>query len=137
MRGISYGGIFFRARYKALQVEADSGDYFAVLGSYIHLNPVRAGLFDLENGKLSDFPWSSYPLYLKSAKRPDWLRVDRGLGASGQEDTVAGRSVYQRMMQKRVLEIACSDSPHEVDGRTSVGVGSLVVKSFGRRCLIN
>ncbi|MBC8205830.1 MAG: transposase [Kiritimatiellaeota bacterium] len=110
-------GHLFQGRYKALPVEADSGDYFSILSSYIHLNPARARLFDLESGKLSNFPWSSYPLYLKPAKRPGWLRVDRGLGASGQEDTAAGRSAYQRIMQKRVLEIACSSNPQEVDAR--------------------
>ncbi|QHI69061.1 transposase [Tichowtungia aerotolerans] len=110
-------GHLFQGRYKALPVEAESGDYFSVLCSYIHLNPARAKLFDLEKGKLSDFSWSSYPLYLESAKRPDWLRVDRGLNASGLEDTVAGRNVYRQIMQKRVREIACSDCPYEVDAR--------------------
>lgn len=108
-------GHLFQGRYKALPVESDSGDYFSVLSSYIHLNPARAKLFDLKNGKLSDFPWSSYPLYLRPSKRPQWLRVDRVLGASGGKDTAAGRNAYQRMMQKRVLEIACSDSPHDAD----------------------
>jgi REP element-mobilizing transposase RayT len=110
-------GHLFQGRYKALPIDTDHGDYFSVLGSYIHLNPARAKLFDLENGKLSDFLWSSYPLYLKPSKRPGWLRVDRVLGAAGWEDTAAGRSAYQRMMQKRVAEIAGSESPHEVDSQ--------------------
>lgn len=110
-------GHLFQGRYKALPVEGENGDYFSVLCSYIHLNPARAKLFDLEKGQLSDFSWSSYLLYLEPAKRPDWLRVCRGLNASGLEDTVEGRNAYRQMMQKRVLEIACSDCPHEVDER--------------------
>jgi len=112
-------GHLFQGRYKALPIEADNGDYFSALSSYVHLNPARAKLFDLKNGKLSDFPWSSYPLYLKPSKRPGWLKVDRVLGISGWTDTAAGRSAYQRLMQKRVLEIECSDAPHEVDAQWS------------------
>jgi hypothetical protein len=93
-------GHLFQGRYKALPVEADNGEYFSALSIYIHLNPARAKLFDLENGKLSDFPWSSYPLYLKFSQRPGWLRASRVLGAVGLEDTAAGRSAYQRLMER-------------------------------------
>lgn len=110
-------GHLFQGRYKAIPVEADASEYFPVLASYIHLNPARAKLFDLEKGRLSDFAWSSYPLYLEPSKRPGWLRVDRVLGVAGLEDTADGRSAYEQRMQKRVLEISCSDSPHEVDAR--------------------
>ena len=110
-------GHLFQGRYKALPVESDHGDYFSTLSSYVHLNPARAKLFDLKNGKLSDFPWSSYPLYLKPSKRPVWLKVDRVLGNSGWTDITAGRSAYQRLMQKRVLEIVGSDSPHDADAQ--------------------
>ena len=110
-------GHLFQGRYKAIPVEADGGDYFSVLASYIHLNPARAKLFDLEKGRLSDFAWSSFPLVLEPAKRPWWLRADRALRAAGLEDTADGRNAYEQRMQKRVLEILCSDSPHEVDTR--------------------
>jgi REP element-mobilizing transposase RayT len=110
-------GHLFQGRYKAIPVEADGGDYFSVLAGYIHLNPARAKLFDLEKGRLSDFAWSSFPLVLEPDKRPGWLRTDRVLRAAGLEDTVDGRSAYEQRMQKRVLEILCSDSPYEVDAR--------------------
>jgi REP element-mobilizing transposase RayT len=107
-------GHLFQSRYKALLVDTGA-DYFLTVSSYIHLNPARAGLFDLENGKLTDYPWSSYPLYLQSAKRPDWLAVERVLGNLGFADDAAGRAKYRQYMQKRVLEISGSDNPREAD----------------------
>ncbi|RKX38994.1 MAG: hypothetical protein DRP64_14860, partial [Verrucomicrobia bacterium] len=86
--------------------------------SYIHLNPARAKCFYLENGGLVDYAWSSYPLYLDPPKkRPDSLAVDRALGNLGLADNRSGRKEYGRYMQKRVLEIACSEKPGEVDER--------------------
>lgn len=110
-------GHLFQGRYKALPVQSDNGDYFSLLGSYIHLNPARARMFDLNKGDLSDFPWSSYPLYLRPSERPDWLRVDRVLGTGGWLDTRVGRRAYQRMMKKGVAEIAGGDSLRDADAR--------------------
>ncbi len=108
-------GHLFQGRYKALPVEAGQGDYFSTLGSYIHLNPARARLFDLKSGDLSDFAWSSYPLYLKPSLRPDWLVTERVLGNFGWTDAVDGRNGYRKMMQKRVLEISCAEDPMRTD----------------------
>lgn len=109
-------GHLFQGRYKALVVDP-SGDYFSTLSSYIHLNPARARCFDLEKEMLEDFPWSSYLLYLQPSKRPDWLSVDRTLGNLGLVDDAAGRDAYRETMQKRVVEIACSENPWEADER--------------------
>lgn len=110
-------GHLLQGRYKALVVDGAGGDYFSRVGGYIHLNPARAGLFDLNAGRLTDYRWSSYPLYLSPEKRPGWLVVDRMLGALGLGDEWGGRECFRRMMQKRVLEIACSDVPHDVDAQ--------------------
>lgn len=110
-------GHLLQGRYKALVVDGASGDYFSTVGSYIHLNPARAKLFDLEEGKLTDYRWSSYPLYFRPPRRPDWLVVDRALGAMGVTDDRTGRESFRRMMQKRVLEIVCSDAPLDVDAQ--------------------
>jgi len=116
-------GHLFQGRYKALVVDP-CGDYFSTLASYIHLNPARAKCFDLENGTLADFPWSSYALYLNPEKRPDWLSVDRTLGNLEISDTPSGRTTYREFMQKRVLEIAFCDNPREADKRwTSIRQG--------------
>jgi len=109
-------GHLFQSRYKALVVDPD-GDYFQTVSNYIHLNPARARCFDLENGKLADYPWSSYPLFFRSSKRYDWLSVERTLGSLGFANDHSGRTRYRRYMQKRVLEIACSDNPGEADTR--------------------
>ncbi len=109
-------GHLFQSRYKALLIDP-GGDYFSTVASYIHLNPARAGCFDLRNGKLSDYPWSSYPLYLRPSKRPDWLAVERALGNLGLSDDSPGRTKYRQYLQKRVLEIACSENPGETDKR--------------------
>ncbi len=110
-------GHLLQGRYKALVVDSSGGEYFQTVGSYIHLNPARAGLFDLAAGNLSDYRWSSYPLYLRPSKRPDWLCVDRILGAAGLADDKAGRGAFRRMMQKRVAEISASAAPRDVDER--------------------
>jgi REP element-mobilizing transposase RayT len=110
-------GHLFQGRYKALVVESGSGDYFSTLAGYIHLNPARAKLFDLEKSDLSGYRWSSYPLYLDPARRPDWLRVERVLGNHGWTDDAEGRREYGEYMRSRMLEIAVSDNPAEYDAR--------------------
>ena len=37
-------GHLFQGRYKAVVVEPEAGNYFAVVSTYVHLNPARAGL---------------------------------------------------------------------------------------------
>jgi putative transposase len=107
-------GHLFQGRYKALLVDTD-GDYFTTVSSYVHLNPARARCFDLEHGKLADYPWSSYPLYLCPSKRPEWLVVDRVLGSCGFEDNASDRAKYRRHMRQRVLEILHAVDPARVD----------------------
>ena len=107
-------GHLFQGRYKALLVDCD-GDYFGTVCDYIHLNPARAKCFDLEEGRLADYKWSSFPLYLRPSRRPAWLSVDRSLGRFGLMDDRSGRTLYRQLLQKRVVEIACSAKPWEVD----------------------
>ena len=51
-------GHLYQGRYKALVVDGHSGGYFGRVSTYIHLNPVRAGLVD-GGKKLSRYGWSS------------------------------------------------------------------------------
>jgi len=108
-------GHLFQGRYKALLVDTSSGEYFSTLSTYIHLNPARAHLFDLDGGELTEFRWSSYPLYLDVSVRPVWLCVDRVLGNFHWEDGSAGRHRYRQYMQKRVRELSLSNNPSECD----------------------
>src|SRR5437588_6642394 len=52
---------------------------------------------------LSDFVWSSYPLYLAvPSHRPDWLRVQRLLAEWRiPQDSEAGRRAFARAMEQR------------------------------------
>jgi putative transposase len=67
-------GHLFSGRYKALVVDGSGNGYLKTVCDYVHLNPARARLLTPEQ-PLRDYPWSSWPDYLKSpAERPRWLR---------------------------------------------------------------
>ena len=95
-------GHLFSGRYKALIVDGSGDGYLRTVCDYVHLNPVRAKLLRAEQ-PLSDYPWSSYPVYLQRAsKRPVWLRVDRLLGELGVgRDDAAGRRRFAEAMEQR------------------------------------
>ena len=67
-------GHVFQGRFKAILV--DAGTYLEALSRYIHRNPVRAGMVS----RPWDYPWSSCRYFVKSAKAPAWLEVNRVLG---------------------------------------------------------
>lgn len=94
-------GHLFQGRYKAKVVDDSDGAYFRTVGDYIHLNPADAGM--ASQGRLSEWPWSSYPLYLSApSKRPDWLRVTPMLSACGiPKDSPKGRRAYAAYMDLR------------------------------------
>jgi REP element-mobilizing transposase RayT len=108
-------GHLLQGRYKAVVVESASHGYFSIVGNYIHLNPARAGLLDSVSGKLADYRWSSFPFYLYPSKRPDWLAVDRVLGALGVQDDRKGQSWYRQYMNKRVSEVISAAKPADAD----------------------
>ncbi len=106
-------GHLFQGRYKALLV--DDGEYFRAVADYIHLNPARAHCFDLEKGRLTDYKWSSFCGYMRPAKRPGFLVVDRVLENHGFADDAPGRGRYRSYMKKRVLEVLHSNDPRDAD----------------------
>ena len=95
-------GHLFSGRYKCLIVDGSGDGYLRTVCDYVHLNPVRAKLLRPEE-PLENYPWSSYPGYLKgAAKRPAWLRVDRVLGELGiGKDDTAGRRRFAEAMEER------------------------------------
>ena len=95
-------GHLFSGRYKSLVVDGSGDGYLRTVCDYVHLNPVRANLLPPE-APLQEFTWSSYPQYLRSArKRPAWLRVDRVLGELGiQKDDAKGRRRFAEAMEER------------------------------------
>ena len=63
-------GPLFQGRYKAVLIL--NTEYILYLSRYIHLNPVEL----LSQGQpLVEYPWSSYPVYLKKINI-NWLKID-------------------------------------------------------------
>jgi len=95
-------GHLFSGRYKSLSEDGSGDGYLRTVCDYVHLNPVRAKFLQ-PHEPLRNYPWSSYPEYLKrAAKRPNWLRVDRVLGELGiRKDDGAGRRRFVRAMEER------------------------------------
>jgi putative transposase len=99
-----YSGHLFSGRYKSLIIDERAPGYLKAACDYVHLNPIRAGLV-LPDHPVSEFLWSSYPLYLSVGRRPAWLRVDRLLGEHGiQVDTAEGRIEFQHRMERQRSE---------------------------------
>lgn len=105
-------GHLFGGRYKAIICEDDSGGgkgnqsaYFGDLVDYVHLNPIRAGLVDVEHGKgLLDYEWSSLKQAygVNASKRPQWSCVDKALRSFGGRDEVRSRRKYISRLEKQV-----------------------------------
>jgi hypothetical protein len=93
-------GHLFAGRYKALLVDGRAGEYLRRVCDYVHLNPVRAGMLR-DSELLQNYPWSSYPYYLKEPKkRPSWLRTDRLFGEHGLvSDRPRDRREFGRRME--------------------------------------
>src|SRR6185436_5232717 len=60
-------GHLFQGRYKAVIMDGADPSYFGMVGTYIHLNPARAGLIEIGKERLKRYRWSSYPWYLNRA----------------------------------------------------------------------
>ena len=107
-------GHLYQGRYKALVVDGTQGNYLAVVSTYIHLNPARAGLIRIGQEPLDSYRWSSYPLYArKSVARPGWLVTERVLGSHslGPED----QSGYRAYVEGRVLELGIEQGRKELE----------------------
>ena len=98
-------GHVFQGRYKALPVEADSGEYFETVSTYIHLNPARAGLLQQGQGPRT-YRWSSLRGYLGGDRlRAEWMEVERVMGNLGLRDDSRGRMAYGEYLQRRAGEL--------------------------------
>jgi len=78
-------GHVFQGRFKAILV--DAGTYLEALSRYIHRNPVRAGMVS----RPWDYPWSSCRYFVRSAKVPAWVEVNRILGGFARRRVAARR----------------------------------------------
>ncbi len=85
-------GHLFQGRYKALLVE--DGAPLGMVGHYIHLNPVRAGVVAVEH--LDEYRYSSFWYGGRPKSRPPWMRFETVLAeAGGVRDTPAGWASYR------------------------------------------
>lgn len=99
-------GHVFGGRYKAVVLDACEGNgfYFETLLDYIHLNPFRAGLVNVDEGNgLLDYRWSSLrqAYAVAPSDRPSWVEVSNGLGVKQREDTVRGRREFVKSLERR------------------------------------
>ncbi len=84
-------GHLFQGRFKSLVVERDG--YLGPLIHYIHLNPVRANLAQLDH--MSSYRWSTLWYLFHKRKRLDCMDLALGLYYAGNcSDTVKGRHQY-------------------------------------------
>lgn len=94
-------GHLFQGRYKALLVE--EGEALGLVGHYLHLNPVRAGVLPVE--RLADYRYSSYWYLRRPPQRPAFLRLDRILAETGGlGDHAAGWARYADHLAWQVAE---------------------------------
>ena len=97
-------GHLFQGRYKALVVDGQAGNYFAMVSTYIHLNPARAKLISVGQKRLSRYGWSSYPFYLATKRqRPCWLATERTMGNLGLGP--ADGDGYEAYLEGRAIEL--------------------------------
>ena len=89
-------GKLFQGRYKSLIVEEDT--HLGPLLHYVALNPVRAGICEVEG--LREYRWSSYWYLRNPAARPKFLNPTGALMAAGKlPDTVEGHRSYEAYLR--------------------------------------
>jgi len=88
-------GHLFQGRFQGHLVE--TAGYFRQVSRYIHLNPVRAGMVS----RPQDYPWSSYPGYVRAPAAVDWVSYDRVL-ADLASTPPAARRAYVRFVNAGV-----------------------------------
>jgi hypothetical protein len=71
-----------------------------VLLSYVHNNPVRAGVVE----DPSDSSWTSHRAYLGEAAAPRWLDIRLGLHLCGFEFSPSGRDAFHKLAVARAGE---------------------------------
>ena len=68
-------------------------------------NPARAGLLRGTTGRLADYPWSSFPCFVRKAELPEWLVRDRVFASYELPDAGTGsRKRYESLMELRAVE---------------------------------
>lgn len=112
-------GTLFSNRYKSIPVETD--EYFVPLISYIHQNPVKAGIVK----KLEEYSFSSFIDYVRGGDFADtdfslnllgkneWLRLHQVI-QSDNIDTVDKMRLSEEEIRRRILQYTDGRDPHEM-----------------------
>lgn len=104
-------GHTFQSRYKAILVEA--AVYARELASYIHLNPVRAGIVE----RPEDYEWSNYRSYVGKAPAFPWAPVSFTLQLFGEYPAEA-----RRQYAAYVLSHTDRSLPHPLKPAARTGI---------------
>jgi REP element-mobilizing transposase RayT len=99
-------GHLFQGRYKAKVLDHDP-TYFRTAAVYILLNPVDAGIVNLQVEDLDSHVWSSYPAQIGApSKRPEWLKTRRLFSSLGiDSEGIAGRRAFAARLQELGLSL--------------------------------
>lgn len=97
-------GVLFQGRYKSLIIDENS--YGVHLSTYIHLNPLRAGIVK----DLRGYQWSSYPDYVGEAASPVELDTGLVLGQFDSDLETARRKYETYVIENRMMESPLKDS---------------------------
>ena len=110
-------GHLFQGRYKAIPMETDEPEYFRIVSDYIHLNPARAHLLNVEKPDLKSYQWSSFPLFVGADRLPDWLVRRRVFGTQGLAgEGRASRRKYQARLQRLAADVLSGEDTDELAG---------------------
>jgi hypothetical protein len=110
-------GHLFQGRYRAVPIEAEEAPYLGVASTYIHLNPVRAGLAHPGEDWLGSYRWSSCPEFmLPTDRRRPWIETSRVLqGLEIQTDALAGAEGLAAYLKRQALHLATAAGRLELE----------------------
>lgn len=123
-------GHVFQGRFKSFLVEERG--YFAELGRYLHLNPVRGvslgrGEVKERRARLREWEWSSYRAYAGLAEPPTWLHREATFGELGLE-RANDRCVRYRRFVERGLSDEIRDPREMAEAQVVLGSERFVQK---------
>jgi len=110
-------GHVFQGRYKTVMIEPEERGFTERVSTYIHLNPLRAGLVRWPEERLKGYRWSSCPVYMRKAKKPDWLEMWWVLDCVGLDEERRGSGrAYEAYIEKYCEEWATEHGRKELTG---------------------
>jgi hypothetical protein len=98
-------------------IEPEERGFTERVSTYIHLNPLRAGVIHWPEERLQSYRWSSCPVYMGQAKKPDWLKVRQVLDCVGVDERRRRWSrSYEAYIEERCKEWVTERGRKELTG---------------------